>query len=178
MSSDPYDALGLKKSASAEEIKKAYKKIVRTSHPDLNPGDAGAEAKFKAASAAHDILKDPETRARFERGEIDTNGAERPERQFYRDFAQGGGAQGRGGCSGFGFGGARGGFYGDGDLADFFSDFLRQRGGTDRRGGFAAKGQDLRYTLDVAFLDAARGAKVPITLPDGNRLEVGIPAGA
>ena len=66
MSDDPYAALGVPKTATQEEIRKAYKKIAKTSHPDLNPGDAGAAARFKAASAAHDLLKDPDKRARFD----------------------------------------------------------------------------------------------------------------
>ncbi len=88
MSNDPYTSLGLTKSASDADIKKAYRKIARTCHPDLKPDDAKAEARFKAASAAYDLLKDPKTRARFDRGEIDASGAERPERQFYRDYAE------------------------------------------------------------------------------------------
>ncbi len=68
MSDDPYSALGLKKSASDDEIKKAYRKIARTCHPDLNPDDKNAEERFKAA--AYDLVKDPENRARFDRGEI------------------------------------------------------------------------------------------------------------
>ena len=84
---DPYKTLGLTKAATADEIKKAYRKIARSSHPDLNPGDKDAEARFKAATAAFDLLKDPETRARYDAGEIDNLGAERPQRQYYRDFA-------------------------------------------------------------------------------------------
>ncbi|MBH1973876.1 MAG: J domain-containing protein, partial [Rhodobacteraceae bacterium] len=87
MTTDPYGVLGLTKSATADEIKKAYRKLVRTSHPDLHPDDAGAEARFKAISSAYDLLKDPETRKRFDAGEIDATGAERPQRQYYRDFA-------------------------------------------------------------------------------------------
>ena len=68
MPKDPYDVLGLKKSASADDIRKAYRKLVRTSHPDLHPDDPDAEARFKAISAAHDLLKDPDTRARFDAG--------------------------------------------------------------------------------------------------------------
>lgn len=79
MSDDPYDLLGLKKTATADDIKKAYRKLVRTSHPDLFPDDPGAEARFKPIGSAYDILKDPETRARFDAGEIDASGAERPQ---------------------------------------------------------------------------------------------------
>jgi curved DNA-binding protein CbpA len=89
MSDNPYDVLGIGKSASANEIKKAYRKIARESHPDPHPGDAAAEARFKAAGAAFDLLKDPEMRARFDRGEIDASCHESPrERPFYRDFAE------------------------------------------------------------------------------------------
>jgi len=172
MSDDPYAVLGLTKAASAAEIKRAYRKLVRSSHPDLHPDDAGAEARFKAISAAHDLLKDPGTRARFDAGEIDASGAERPQRQYYRDFADAPGNTYQ----------QRRGFDPGGDPADIFAEILRQRGaqgGADFGGrGFAAAGADLRYTLEVPFLDAVRGAKTPITLPDGNSLSVGIPQGA
>ena len=85
---DPYVTLGLAKTATADEIKKAYRKLIKASHPDLNPDDARAEARFKAISAAHDLLKDPATRARYDAGEIDASGAERPERRYYRDYAE------------------------------------------------------------------------------------------
>lgn len=172
MINDPYEALGLTKSATADEIKKAYRKLVRTSHPDLQPDDPGAEARFKRISAAYDLLKDPQTRARFDAGEIDGLGAERPQRQYYRDFAD---APGSGYQPG-------GGFARHGDPADIFADFLAGRG---RRGtadfgdaGFAAPGADLRYALEVPFLDAARGAETRITLQGGDSITVKIPQGA
>ena len=90
MSDDPYAALGVSKTATQAEIKKAYKKIARTSHPDINPGDASADARFKAATAANDLLKDPKKRKRFDAGEIDASGAEKPERRYYREYAGGG----------------------------------------------------------------------------------------
>jgi curved DNA-binding protein CbpA len=87
MADDPYKALGLGKSASADEIKKAYRKIAKTDHPDLNP-DPAAHERFKAASAAYDLLKDPEQKGRFDRGEIDASGQERPQRHYYREYAE------------------------------------------------------------------------------------------
>lgn len=172
MLNDPYEALGVVRTATTEDIKKAYRKLVRTSHPDLHPDDPGAEARFKAIGAAYDILKDPETRARFDAGEIDALGAERPQRQYYRDFAnssENAYQQGRG-------------FGQNVDPADIFEELLRSRaraGGAQDFGGrgFEAPGPDLRYSLDVPFLDAARGAETRITLPDGQSLAVKIPRG-
>ena len=178
MSNDPYSALGLKKSATDAEIKKAYRKIARTHHPDLNPGDSTAEAKFKAASVAYDLLKDAEQRRRFDAGEIDATGAEKqPDRKFYRDYAEQGG---------HGYGNTHG--YEDfGDMSDIFADILRQRqaqgaaGGGDYSGfgggGFDAHGADARYMLEVDFMDAVKGGKKRITLPSGDNLEVKIPEG-
>ncbi|MGB8623285.1 MAG: J domain-containing protein [Paracoccaceae bacterium] len=174
MSEDPYAVLGLTKSATAEEIKKAYKKLVRTSHPDLHPDDPEAEARFKAISAAYDLLKDPETRRRFDAGEIDATGAERPERRFYRDFAESPGNAYQSGGHGF---------EDFGDPSDIFAEILRGRahGGAGQGGqgfrNFKARGADVRYALEVPFLDAARGGKTRITLPDGQSLEVQIPQG-
>ena len=173
VTTDPYAALGLTKSATADDIKKAHRKLVRTSHPDLHPDDKGAEEQFKAISSAYDLLKDPETRARFDAGEIDAQGAERPQRQYYRDFADAPDArypQGRGFGAGV-------------DPSDIFAEILRNRGRAPGRddvggGGYAAGGADARYTLDVPFLDAVRGAETRITLPDGQTLAVKIPQGS
>src|SRR5438105_5362981 len=83
----PYEVLGVKPDASADEIRKAYRKLAKEFHPDLNPGKPAAEARFKAVTAAHDILSDPEKRGRYDRGEIDESGAERP-RYSYRPHAE------------------------------------------------------------------------------------------
>lgn len=167
MTTDPYAALGLTKAATAADIKKAYRKLVRTSHPDLHPNDAGAEARFKTVTAAHDLLKDQGTRARFDAGEIDASGTERPPRTYYRDHAE---------VPGQGFG--QGAQFGDfGDPSDIFAHILRQRAHAGGNAGFSQPGPDLRYTLNVAFLDAVRGAKTRITLPEGGNLEVQIPKG-
>ncbi len=172
MNTDPYEALGLTKSATADEIKKAHRKLVRSSHPDLHPDDPGAEDRFKAISSAYDLLKDPETRARYDAGEIDAQGAERPQRQYYRDFAD---------ASDHDYQQRRG--FGSGvDPSDIFAEILRQRsratgGGDFGDRGYAAAGGDARYTLEVPFLDAVRGAETRITLPDGQNLAVKIPQG-
>ncbi|MHC9236763.1 DnaJ C-terminal domain-containing protein [Pseudooceanicola sp. 502str34] len=172
MSEDPYDVLGVPKTATAEEIKKAYRKIAKESHPDLHPGDAAAEARFKAAGAAHDLLKDPETRARYDRGEIDASGQERPpERTFYRDFAEQPDNPYRQGPRYEGFG----------DEQDIFAEFLRRHGGREgasfRSHAYRARGEDAHYALEVPFLDAANGGSMRITLPGGGGLEVKIPRG-
>lgn len=169
MSDDPYAALGVPKTATQEEIRKAYKKIAKTSHPDLNPGDAGAAARFKAAAAAHDLLKDPAKRARFDAGEIDASGQERPERKFYREYAEGPEAT---------YHTSRG-FEDFGDFSDVFSDLFGQNARARQAGGetFRARGQDAHYTLAVGFLEAANGATRRIAMPDGSLLEVRIPEG-
>lgn len=176
MSNDPYAALGLTKSATTEEIKKAYRKIARDHHPDLNPGSAQSEARFKAASAAYDLLKDPETRARFDRGEIDASGQEQQQRRYYRDFAETADNPYRRGPDPRDFT----------DTSDIFAEFMRAHsgggrsgfGGQDFRGeGFSARGQDAHYALEVDFMTAVNGGKTRITLPDGQGLEVAIPRG-
>ena len=88
MATDPYTTLGVKKDATSDDIQKAYRRLAKKLHPDLNPGNKTAEDKFKEVSAAYDMLSDPEKRARFDRGEIDASGTERPRQQYYRDFAQ------------------------------------------------------------------------------------------
>ncbi len=183
MSTDLYEALGVKKDATDAEIKKAYRKIVKTSHPDLHPDDPGAEARFKAAAAAYDILKDPEQRARYDRGEIDASGQETPQHHFYKQYAgqQGNPYQG-------GPGGAQG-FEGfeDIDMSSFFDEYLRGRAGGGGFGGggfgsagggeFHAHGADRHYRLEIPFMDAVKGAVTRLTLPDGQSLEVRIPQG-
>src|ERR1700738_1136784 len=88
---DPYEVLGVKKDASEEQIRSAYRKLAKRYHPDLNPGNKEAEARFKEISGPTDILSDKDKRARFDRGEIDASGAARPEAAYsrYRGFAEG-----------------------------------------------------------------------------------------
>ena len=85
--SSPYELLGVESDASIEAIKKAYRRLARKLHPDLNPGDKAAEEKFKDVANAYRMLSDPEKRQQFDAGLIDENGAERPRQNYYRDFA-------------------------------------------------------------------------------------------
>src|SRR6202161_1030606 len=88
---DPYDLLGVARDASQQDIRKAYRRLAKKLHPDLNPGDKDAQRKFQQLSAAYDIVGDEKKRARFDRGEIDASGAEAPQRRYYREYAQAGG---------------------------------------------------------------------------------------
>lgn len=166
MNEDPYDVLGVKRDASQEEIRKAYRALARKLHPDLNPGDTSAEEKFKAVSSANDILGDAEKRARFDRGEIDAAGNERPPQPppgWYRDHA--------------------GGYASDTGYADMvdedellgalFGRGARRRGGAKVR----MKGGDIHARLAIDFLDAVNGATTRVTLPDGSAVDVTIPPG-
>ncbi|MFC7735325.1 DnaJ C-terminal domain-containing protein [Roseomonas sp. GCM10028921] len=179
-SDDPYQTLGVSRTASAEEIRRAFRAIAKKNHPDLNPDDAAAEARFKAANAAHDLLSDPEKRARYDRGEIDASGQEVPPRGYYRDYAEG--AQGtryRAGAGAGPFGGPFGGGGWSGEAGGLDPDELEDILGMFRNGAGAGprRGRDARYRLVVDFLDAVNGATRRLTLPDGRDLDVRIPPG-
>jgi DnaJ-class molecular chaperone len=163
LSADPYEVLGVAKDASAQDIQKAYRALAKKLHPDLNPGNKACEEKFKALSAAYDLIGDPEKRARFDRGEIDASGAERPPRGFYRDHA-GGSTDRYASTEGFA------------DMAGA-DDILAEIFGRGDRGNLRMRGQDARYRLELDFLDAVNGGKRQVTLPDGSALDVTIPAG-
>jgi DnaJ-class molecular chaperone len=165
---DPYETLGVSRSASDKDIKDAFKKLARKYHPDLHPGDKTAEAKFKDISAANDLLKDKEKRRRFDAGEIDATGAERPQERFYRDFADG---------PAYASHAEQDGFVSKEQLEEFLARAFA--GGTQRsQGAFQARGQDASYVLPVGFLEVANGAVRTITLPEGKTLQVTIPEGA
>jgi DnaJ-class molecular chaperone len=162
----PYQVLGVDPKAGADEIRKVYRKLAKQFHPDLNPGKPEAEAQFKSISAAYDLLSDPEKRARYDRGEIDETGAERPPRYSYRDHAEGAGGwkyQPQGEMD-------------VGDLEDLFAAFGSARG---RRGGegFVARGADRHYTLTIGFVEAATGGRERLSLAPEEWLDVTIPAG-
>jgi len=172
MAEDLYSVLGVQKTASAGDITKAYRKLAKKLHPDLNPGDTVAEDKFKQISHAYSILKDPEQRGKYDRGEIDASGQERPQQQYYREYA--GGPEGARYHSSAGFEDI-------GAFSDLFGDMFGgaagMRGGRRGGGQFSMRGQDAQYHLDISFLDAVNGTKQRITLPDGGTLDVTIPAG-
>jgi DnaJ-class molecular chaperone len=167
MAEDPYKILGVGREASAEEIRKAYRKLAKKHHPDLNPGNTVAEEKFKTISAANELLSDPEKRARFDRGEIDAGGAEKAPPRGYRQYADTGAGERYAYA-----GGEDGGF---GNFEDLFSTLFTDRAG--RGGAGAARGADAHYTLTAAFLDAVNGATNRLALPDGQTLDVKIPPG-
>jgi DnaJ-class molecular chaperone len=166
MAADPYETLGVKKDASQQDIQKAYRKLAKKLHPDLNPGNKKAEEQFKEVSAAYDLLSDPDKRARFDRGEIDASGQERPQRRYYRDFADGDSPYA-----------SDAGFADFGDADDILSEVFGRQGTGGRRGTFRMRGPDVQYRLELDFLDAINGGKNQITLPDGSTLDVTIPPG-
>ena len=179
MAGDPYKELGVSRGASADEIKKAFRRLAKDLHPDKNPGDAAAEERFKRITAAFDVLGDAEKKAKYDSGQIDADG-----REQYAGF----GGAGGGGFSGFDFGkGARSGggpggraSFDDLDLDSIFGQF----GGRGRSGGFGGggfgggKGADVRAVLDVSLEDSIAGAVRRIQFSDGRTLDVTIPKGA
>jgi DnaJ-class molecular chaperone len=162
---DPYDILAVARSASAEDIQRAYRKLAKKLHPDLNPGDKASEARFKEVAGAYDMLSDPEKRRRFDSGEIDASGAERPRQPYYREYAAGGAAGSPyENPSGFAdFAGSD----------DFLAELLRRQQEHQRR----APGADLQFHLTIDFLDAINGATRRLSLPGGGSIDVTIPAG-
>ena len=171
MAEDPYSVIGVAKTASAEDITKAYRKLAKKLHPDLNPGDKSAEERFKKITAAYDILGDPDKRGRYDRGEIDATGQETPQQRYYREYA--GGAEGARYRS-------TAGYEDIGAFSDLFGDLFGEGGSPRGRDGgrrFSMRGQDAQYRLEVEFLDAVNGTKTRITLPDGGTLDVAIPPG-
>ncbi len=175
MAGDPYKELGVSRGASADEIKKAFRKLAKELHPDKNPGNTVADERFKRITAAFDLLGDKEKRAKFDRGEIDADG-----RDQFRGFGGGaGGARGAPGGNPFGQGGARPGFENI-DLDELFGGMFGggARPGGARAGGFAAKGQDVKATLEISLEDSISGSTRRIQFSDGRMLDVAIPKGA
>lgn len=171
MAENPYKLLGVSKSASDAEIKKAFRDLSKKYHPDVNK-DPAAQEKFKKISAAYTLLSDKNMRARYDSGQVDASG------QQQSPFGAGGFGQGFGRR---GPNGQAGGFQGEGfdDMADIFSSlFGMQMGG--QRGGARLrpqKGADVRYKITIDFLDAVNGASKTVSMANGQSLKITIPEG-
>ncbi|MGE0630178.1 MAG: DnaJ C-terminal domain-containing protein [Hyphomicrobiaceae bacterium] len=171
MADDPYVILGIGKGASQDEISKAFRKLAKELHPDLRPGDVVAADRFKRVSAAYELLGDPAKRARYDRGEIDASGEPRRSYQAHgagppfgaRTWRGNPGAGSQGGDE-FGFG-------------DMFSDLFGGHRSARPRPGGVMRGQDVRYTLEVDFIEAVRGTKKRVSMPEGGMLDLVVPEG-
>lgn len=160
MADDPYAVLGLSRTATDDDIRRAFRRLAKELHPDVNPTNAEAVERFKRVSAAYELLGDPARRQAYDRGEIDAAGEPR------RTYQHAGGRPGATpGGPDFGFG-------------DIFSDLFGQRGPRGPGAGFSLRGQDMRYTLDVDFLEAVLGARKRVTMPEGGgQLDLAVPEG-
>lgn len=168
MAKDPYDILGVQKTADEAAIRAAYRKLAKRHHPDVNPGKPDAAERFKEISAAHDLLSDKDKRARYDRGELDAAGNEvPPQRPFYRDYSETPGREKYRGNAGIN----------PEDLESIFAQAFGAGGARTTGRRFSARGMDAHYQLTVSFLDAANGTTRRITLPDGRTLDVRIPVG-
>lgn len=161
---DYYKILGVEKNASMDEIKKAYKKLARKYHPDLNPNNPGAEEKFKELSAAYEILSDESKRKEYDNGgpSFQKNSGGQGQENSYYYHTQGGDTS----------------RYKD-IFRDIFGDFDFDQapGGQRSRTARSSKGEDTLYKLEVDFADSILGAEKTFTTPEGKNITVKIPAG-
>jgi DnaJ-class molecular chaperone len=179
---DPYDVLSVPRGATEADIKKAFRKLAKTHHPDRSK-DPQAKEKFSEISSAYDLLSDTQKRGQFDRGEIDAEGKPR-----FRGFEGFGGQQPGSGGPGFGTGRshktfnwppggeAGGGGFSAEDILDLFGG-LGGRGGPRQQQQQAPAGQDLTAEIVVPFVDWAMGGKVRVNLLHGKEVDVAVPAG-
>jgi DnaJ-class molecular chaperone len=168
---DPYDVLGVSKSASEADIKKAFRGLAKKHHPDKHAGDATAQKRFQEISAAYDIVGDKEKRAKFDQGVIDANGNPRGFDPGAGGFRPGAGP----GNFHFNWGdaeAAEGGFRAEDILGEIFGG-----GGGGGRRRRARRGEDYSLATTIGFEEAARGGTRRVTLPDGRELDLRIPIG-
>ena len=167
MTDDPYKVLGVPRTAAQEDITRAFRKLAKELHPDLNPDNKSLTERFKKVSAANELLSDPEKRRKYDRGEIDASGEPRrgyhPHGAPYAPGARRHAGAAPPGSEDFGFG-------------DIFDSVFGARGG-GMRGQTMFRGQDVRYTLEVELLEAVSGARKRVTLPDGGVLDLTVPEG-
>jgi curved DNA-binding protein len=176
---DYYETLGVPRDASNEDIRRAYRRLAREYHPDVNK-DPGAEDRFKEVSEAHAVLSDPEKRAQYDRlGPNWRAGQDTADTSGFGGFRTGRGGGGGGG----GFDDVRVEF-GEGGFSDFFEDLFGARGrggaggaGGRGRGGFSMRGSDHEAELELSLEEAARGGRRAVTFADGREYEVNIPPG-
>lgn len=164
---DPYQVLGIQKSATAAEIKKAFRDLAKKHHPDLHPKDVANEKKFKEINAAYELLSDEKKRKAYDTGRMDAEGRERHPGYDQRAYRSGGTDHRSAHHDSFSFDDAV-------DPTSFFSDLF---GWSNKTKPNAKKGDDVRYTLNIEFIEAAKGVKKKIRLPHGKSFEVSIPAG-
>ena len=190
---DPYEVLGVRREASAADIKGAYRRLAKKLHPDANKQDPKAAARFAELNAAYEILSENDKRKAFDRGEIDAEGKPR-----FRGFEGFGAGPGRGGTGPEGFetfswgpdgfqrsGSKRGGFRGFGGIDDILKDVFGGMAGGGQRGaepGFATEdfgsgGGDINIAVTITLLEAAKGSSRRVQLPTGKDVEVKFPPG-
>lgn len=164
MADELYGVLGIAKGASSDDVRTAYRALAKKYHPDLNPGDNTAEETFKKVQAANDILSDPEKRRLYDAGAIDAEGNE-TQRDYFREYASSGGDHPYQSSAGFD------------DISDIFSDLFGARAKHGDNANFRMRGGDVRYSMEVSFLEAINGTKKRVTMPDGKALDITIPPG-
>lgn len=170
--SDPYQILGVPRSATDAEIKSAYRKLAKKLHPDVNPGRKDIEQKFKEVTAAYDLLSDATKKVRYDRGEIDENGNERGFHHGGGDPFSGMGGAGRRSRSGsYGFGG---GINPEDLFAEFFGGAKRGRAPFEEHENRA---RDVAYTITVPFVEGCLGGKTRVTLDNKKTIDITVPAG-
>ncbi|MCR4281736.1 MAG: J domain-containing protein [Bauldia sp.] len=179
---DPYEVLGVSRTASEAEIKSAYRKLAKKHHPDQNKTDPKAKERFSEANSAYEIVGDKAKRKQFDRGEIGADG--KPRFQGFEGFTQGGAPRGGPGSGGNArtFRWSSGGGAADGDpfmTDDILSDILGGlgRGGRGPARQQAMRGEDVTASVAVTLEQLVNGEKVRVDLPTGRTVEVAIPPG-